>query len=268
MTTPSMLTTPELFDLEAEQVGLQDTRVLVPDTTQPPFRYICHLRSRMPNGQFRVGTGTLIGSRTVLTAAHNLVGRDCTAIVVTPARSGGTAPFGSTRGSSSLLWFPTFDRARDGGTARDIGLLRLQAPIGRRSGVWTLAHSRSSVDPIGRSIDGRLPQAAGVLRVNLSGYPGDKCGTPTSPPPCGTTQWRTYNATVRATRELLQYVNDTKRGHSGSPVWVRRDPTRGGRVLVAVHVGRGPLISPGRAAHNKAVRLTPALIAWIRQHAR
>ncbi|TYP86867.1 trypsin-like serine peptidase [Blastococcus xanthinilyticus] len=267
MTLPALLpAAPPEPSLEAEVLG-RDTRVLVRDTTAAPFRYICHLHNRPAGGGGWMGTGTLIGPRTILTAAHNLVGADPADIVVTPARNGPAAPFGTTRGSAALLWHAGFGPADEGGPP-DVALLRLRTPIGTRSGVWSIRHSAGRLDPVGRSIDGRLPQATGVLKVNISGYPGDKCGTAARPLPCGSSQWRTYSATVRAKGLLLHYLNDTKPGHSGSPVWVRRHPSMGGRVLIAVHVARGPRNRSGAVTSNVAARLTPQLMAWIRANTR
>ena len=49
---------------------------------------------------------------------------------------------------------------------------------------------------------------------------------------------------------MLTYLNDTCPGHSGSPVWVRRHPSMGGRVLVGVHSGAAPRPrEPRRAPH-------------------
>ena len=266
MTMPSLLPARPGPDLEAEVLG-RDTRVRVPDTTRAPFRYICHLENRPTGGSGWTGTGTLIGPRTVLTAAHNLFGARPTDIVVTPALDARRAPFGKTRGSAAILWYPGFSAADEAGP-RDIALLRLRDPIGTRSGFWGVRYSSGRQDPVGRSIDGRLPQAAGVLSVNISGYPGDKCGTAAGPLPCGTTQWRTYHATVRAAGPLLHYLNDTKPGHSGSPVWVRRHPSMGGRVLLAVHVARGPHNKQGKVVSNVAARLTPHILKWIHQNTR
>ena len=73
MTLPPLHSAPPGPSLEAEVLG-RDTRVQVRDTTVAPFRYICHLHNRPIGGGGWTGTGTLIGPRTVLTAAHNLFG--------------------------------------------------------------------------------------------------------------------------------------------------------------------------------------------------
>ena len=59
---------------------------------------------------------------------------------------------------------------------------------------------------------------------------------------------------------MLHYLNDTCPGHSGSPVWVRRHPSMGGRVLVAVHVARDDGIG---VVANRSVLITPAVRQFI-----
>ena len=101
------------------------------------------------------------------------------------------------------------------------------------------AHSRRRGDAVGTSISaGPLPLRAGRLSVNICGYPGDKC----LPIPrtrrriCGRHPYRAYDETVRLRGGILHYLNDTFFRMSGSPVWVRRHFSMGGRVMVAVHV--------------------------------
>jgi V8-like Glu-specific endopeptidase len=247
-----------------------DDRLRVTDTTAAPFRYICDLE----DGGWSVCSGTLIGPRTVLTAGHCLVGSAPANMRVIPGRRGSLEPLPATQATRFLV-YPGFAEA----TRTDIGLVHLRDPIGRTVGFWTRRPTRTRRDPVGTSISvGGLPMAPGALPVNVSGYPGDlpsdpalRCRdatnlpcrySPLRPPrnrtECGTYQYRSFDKTVRLASGLLEYLDDTCGGHSGSPVWVRRDPALGGRVLVGVHVG-----APSGAPPNAAVRLTPAHMRWI-----
>ena len=89
------------------------------------------------------------------------------------------------------------------------------------------------------------------LRVNNSGYPGDK--------PSGT-QWWNANNVLAVTDRRLFYRLDTFGGQSGSPVWRFRD---GQRHIVAVHNTGGPVF-------NGSVRLVKPvfdnLVGWKNQY--
>src|SRR2546423_746961 len=74
---------------------------------------------------------------------------------------------------------------------------------------------------------------------------------------CGTRQFRSYDRTVRISGGMLLYVNDTCPGHSGSPVWVRRHPSMGGRVLIGIHV------APAGSGANRAVLINRAIMSFI-----
>ncbi|MCU1349293.1 MAG: family protease [Acidobacteria bacterium] len=268
-------------DQEAEIIG-PDNRKRVPDTTKAPFRYICNLEYKIPGIGYRaIGSGTLIGPRTVLTAGHCLVDENDKPLVkqlmrVRPGRNGARSLAAAT--PVHFEFFPRFAP----GTRTDVGIIHLAQPVGKSIGSWTRVYAKRPGDPIGTSfIRGDLPVDPGKLKVNLSGYPGDMPGDPrlrcrespavpcaySSPddpkrnPLCGTYQYRAYDLTVRLAGGILHYLNDTCPGHSGCPVWVRRSPDRGGRVLVAVHIsGDDPKIA-GKA--NRAVFLDAKVRQWI-----
>ncbi|MEZ5668719.1 MAG: hypothetical protein R3F55_15010 [Alphaproteobacteria bacterium] len=293
----------ELFEIDSEIIG-SDTSKRRRDTDKVPFRYICQVvttaQVTTPAGTFNItsrGTGTLIAPRTVLTAAHNLVltkqdlvdagvlsptasfnprlakAREVT---VNPGRDGGSKPFPSANGAARFF-FPGYLVRNAAGTVtdvrsatdKDIAILRIDRDLSASVGFW--GEPRRAGDSTGTSVTrtGALPQATGTLQVNLSGYPVDDRSV-SSPKPEGT-QWSSFNLTVRkgsvnGAGGLLLYFNDTLGGHSGSPVWVTRHSSMGGRVLVGVHVRR--FRRSNRPFANAAVQLTGSHIAFIDRHKR
>jgi len=220
-------------DYESE-VFPPDTRKRIRQTTRAPFRYICHVEINR-GGKAEPGrTGTLIGPKTVLTAAHciwhegnnALEDLSTTPIRIIPGRNGSSEPLPATQAAKLIV--PAGYNTSKGATALDFGIIQLKDAIGNRVGYWSKAYRRWKKDKTGTSfLNGGLPLNVGTLRVNISGYPNDKGGIK---------QYWSYNRTKLLKDGMLHYLNDTARGHSGSPVWVRRHSSKGGRVLVGVHV--------------------------------
>ncbi|HEX2076514.1 MAG TPA: hypothetical protein VHG08_02360 [Longimicrobium sp.] len=274
-------------EMEEEIVG-PDGRVRVNPTTGVPFRWICSLRMSFPDPAnpggliFFRGSGTLISDRHVLTAAHNLrdfldgaVGlQAATGVTVRPALNLAASPFGSSA-STTLRVAPGWNGTNLG---LDYGLITLADPLGARR------HALLGNQPLGfwgspthgagtriRVLEDRVLRGA---EVNLSGYPGDKCGatpatgsaTPAQIAACGpglfaSTQWRSFGRVMEPSpvgAALLAYTMDTVTGHSGSPVWLRWEQQRN---LVAVH-GRG--LPPTPPVGNQGVRITDAVLTVLR----
>lgn len=244
-----------------EVIG-RDTRQLVRDTRPAPFRYICNLEV----GGQAICSGTLIGPRTVLTAAHCVNGQTPAAMRVIPGRNGSSEPLPATL-ATGFLAAPGNRGSIDDVTPRDIALIYLRDPLGTSVGHWTAAYRKTRIDSTGTSMSASIILPARTLKVNISGYPGDKCITFGRPPAprCGTQQWRSFDETVQLRDGMYHYRNDTFGGHSGSPIWVRRHSSMGGRVMVGVHVAGDDGVG---VRANRGVHFTSALLTWIRANTR
>lgn len=260
---------PFLEDEDLEIIPPRDSRIQVPsrELREAPFRYICSL-VRKSTGR-ALGTGTLIGPRTVLTAGHVIDGESAKAVKVIPGRRGDeTPPFGTA--VSTSLKLPSGYRS---GTGTDYGIVLLDRPIGNTSGHWGVSHKRWPWDSTGTSIlPGRLPFLPGGFKVNLAGFPRDLPKDKPKPAPCEARtsparfMYRVYDTTVRRFSNtppgLIEYVNDTCAGMSGSPVWIKRSRWTGGRVMVAIHIRGDVAATKGLA--NAGVLIDDAVRAFIR----
>lgn len=266
----------QVQEAEPEIIG-PDTRTRVTNTTVAPYRYICNFELDLgaPAGKRAMCSGTLIGPSTVLTAGHCISKLKPANMRVIPGRNGSLEPLPATVAAAFQV-APGFAES----TATDYGVIQLRNPIGIRNGYWGVAHRLGAGDPIGTSIQPlALPKR---LKINLSGYPADKpsgtkffCVDPTQPKNrcfhsslrnpkrarvCGTEQWRAYDRSVASSPSILQYLDDTCPGHSGSPVWVKRDASKGGRVMVGIHISGD---QPPKPRANRGVRITRGVLSNI-----
>jgi glutamyl endopeptidase len=212
-----------------------DDRTQITATTQVPWRWVCSLLITAGDGTRWIGTGWLVAPRTVITAGHCVFmsthGGWVRSIDVIPGRNGATEPFGRCRGASFRSvtgWTQQGHRNYDYGAIilpRDCGFGRLGA-----FGFAALSDS-----------------ALKSLRLNLSGYPGDK--------PAGT-QWFHARTTQAVTARTIEYDIDTAGGQSGAPVWRFQD---GARHAVGIHTN-------GALSGNSATRIVPPVFnnlnAW------
>src|SRR4030095_9797847 len=252
----------ELLSQEASGIIGRDTRVRVNDTTIAPFKYICQIRiGHTFERPHDVGTGFLIGPRTVMTAAHVIYGQEVGQIYVVPGRNGSSMnpdPFGIYAATDFILSHSSYSSA-DNGTGKDYAIIHLYEDVPPELGHWGMKSWKG--DQTGSSFLARkyLPENAGVQKINLCGYPRDKGGD---------NQYVSYDKTLRfnKSRTELFFLNDVAKRNSGSPIWVRRSPDNGGRILVGICVAIQPNEAGTKAEYNIGVFLTDEVRKFMRDN--
>lgn len=86
-----------------------DNRGKITNTTINPYKYVVHILITTATGTQALGSGVMIGSRAILTAAHAVYNRDGYAqqLVVTPGKNGSQNPYGTYTITSGELFVPS-----------------------------------------------------------------------------------------------------------------------------------------------------------------
>lgn len=233
-----------------ESVIGADQRVRIFETEQAPWRMICALQMRGPDGvSSAVGTGWFVGPRTIITAGHcvfhkGFFGGWASDIEISPGRDGADFPFGSihaSRFSSTNKWIESMD------PDFDIGCIHLDEPIGEKTGWFSVASLED--------------EALKNKIMGVSGYPGDRGA--------GTEQYFHAERIVGTTNRRVFYSTDTAGGQSGAPVWLhsglKKPP-----MIVGIHAYGADQV-PGALGKigNSAPRIIPEVFkqiaVWIDQ---
>jgi glutamyl endopeptidase len=218
-------------------------------TTGNPWRATAKLDVTFPSGSIGC-TGFFVSPTSVVTSGSCVYDPDlveaATAITVTPALNGTTAPFGSADATGSVAhtdWVATGD------PEWDLGVVTLgDTTLGDAVGTFM---QLAAVDPE-VLYDGDL----GKLTIN--GYPLGKEYKGVY----GTTQWKDRGDLYDWWDQMLYYQIDTV-GQAGSPVWGK---VKGAKYVVAVHTREG-YDQCDDWYLNCGVLITPDAAAWLAANA-
>ncbi|MBM5719848.1 trypsin-like serine protease [Listeria ivanovii] len=160
-----------------------------------PYKQIGYMEMAFKEGNkmaWYVGTGTIIGSKKVLTAGHNIYDRDtrswATGVIFQPKMNNWVAPayINSSKLNVPIGW------SSKGDDNYDIGVVTLVKSV---SNYGTVKY--------------KVPPVNKTLFSTISGYPGEY-------PKAGSQWYHSGNALV--TNQKIAYSIDTTKGQSGSPI--------------------------------------------------
>lgn len=220
---------PSVVELLQNVMG-QDDRKQVADARQFPWNRICYLRLHYQSGTTAVGTGWMVGPRTVLTAGHCVHQRRfgwAKSVEVIPGWNGEpleAAPFGvhvATRCLSVRAWVERKQGAYDCG-----------AVILPETSVFA-----APFIPFEAAPDGTLQGQ----NIDIAGYPVDRTMG---------TMWSDTQPLSATNSTYLFYDVDTEDGQSGAAVLAQRAD---GPVAVGLH-------TDGSNRGNFGIRITEELV--------
>jgi V8-like Glu-specific endopeptidase len=217
----------------------KDDRIRIKDTKVNPWNRVCHLRITAANGDIFLGTGFLVGRRSVVTAGHCVYlhgnGGWAKSIEVTPGRNLSEKPFGviPAKSLSSVRGW-TAGRKR----ACDYGFIELSREPKPFPGAFAVKAYGDNY------LTGK--------RLNTAGYPGDKAKIMPG------SMWYHGREAKSISKTVITYDIDTAGGQSGSAVWIT---SGGSRTAVAIHTNGAP-------SGNSATRITADVLrnlsAWAK----
>ncbi len=224
----------------ASQIFGGDNRRPVTNTTVYPWSTVGEVQAFFGN-IVQVGTGVMIGNKTILTAAHVVYehgGGPAEFVDFIPALSGNLEPFGRATVVDRVIPQAYIDSQDEGS---DIAILALDQPLGTQTGIMPIsAPAMSFFDN---------------LALLSAGYPADLAQD---------VMYSASGNSLGVDGNFLLEMIDTEPGQSGSPIWYD-DSTTGEPRLVAILKGTRELTDNAgvRTVQGVGVRITPAYAQLI-----
>ncbi len=215
----------ELTQLEYV-IGSED-RIQIASAREWPYSAHGLIITTFPNHRSFIGSGTVINSRHVLTAAHNLYSAErggwARDVVFVPGKCGDSEPFGQFMAVRCLC--PSAYLEGRHSAFHDYGMIILNRDVAAQTGSYGLKVLSTN-------------ELRGC-QVAIAGYPGDsELGS-------GRKLWLGQNQIHSVSEELVTYSVDTSAGESGSGVFIQ---SNGEYLIVAVH-------TVGSLLGNQGVRI-------------
>jgi V8-like Glu-specific endopeptidase len=219
-----------------------------------PFTSIVKIQVTYPDHQTYVGTGAMVDSFHVLTAAHVLYhaadGGYAIDIKVIPDCNGNSEPFGYAKGTLERVYntFIQHDQAHPYQAVpgdMDIGFITLDRPIGKRTGWMAFGWNYNSAFAPGVGLNtAGYPTAHGYGGLQMEFSAGPIAGLSAD------------GSTINYYQSSMTALS----GQSGSPLWEKF--ANGSRVIYGVVQGSNGTL-------NSATRITPQIfndmLSWCRQ---